>query len=58
VLQLFEFFLGLRDLQKIYKKRAKELFDYYYPIEIDPDIDDTERALYMKDWNEKVMTVL
>jgi len=58
VLQLFWVFPRAPWSSEDIQKRAKELFDYYYPIEIDPDIDDTERALYMKEWNEKVMTVL
>lgn len=38
--------------------RAKALFDHYYPIEIDPNIGETERSKHMKQWNEDVYNLL
>lgn len=41
-----------------FKQEARKLFEYYYPIEIDPNIPEEERIAYMKEWTQKAINLL
>lgn len=45
-------------LWEVYSKKAYELFDYYNPIEIDPNIDIEEKKRQMTIWWEKHLDLL
>jgi len=40
------------------KQEARRLFDYYYPIEINLNIPETERIRHMKEWTQKAIQLL
>lgn len=39
-------------------KAGKDLFNHYYPIEIDPHVDEKEKMLLMQEWWEKSFAVI
>lgn len=41
-----------------YSKKAYELFDYYNPIEINPDIDILEKSIKMTEWRKKHLDLM